>query len=59
VKRRLPGRAPRLPSSFLTDQLLRTVGEELEFGAYLGFDRFLTCGKKFALWAVLYIGVFG
>jgi hypothetical protein len=38
-----------LPSSFSTDQLLRTVVEKLEFGSYLGFGGFLTCGKKFAL----------
>jgi hypothetical protein len=45
-------------SSFSTDQLLRTVMEKLKFGGYLGFDGFLTCGQKFALWAALYIGVF-
>jgi hypothetical protein len=32
-----------LPSSFSTDQ-------------FLGFDGFLTCGKKFTLYATLYIG---
>jgi hypothetical protein len=47
-----------LPSSILTDQLLRTVVERLEFGGYLGFGGFLTCGQKFALWVALYIGVF-
>jgi hypothetical protein len=48
----------KLPSSFSTDQLLRTVAEKLEFDGYLGFSGFLTCGRKFALWATLYIGVF-
>jgi hypothetical protein len=38
-----------LPSSFSTDQLLRTAVERLEFGGYLGFGGFLTCGQKFAL----------
>jgi hypothetical protein len=47
-----------LPSSFSTDQLLRTMAEKLEFGGYLGFGGFLTCSKKFALRAALYIGVF-
>jgi hypothetical protein len=30
---------------------------KLEFGGYLWFGGFLTCGGKFALYAVLYIGV--
>jgi hypothetical protein len=32
-------------------------GRKLEFGGYLGFGRFLTCSRKFALYAALYIGV--
>jgi hypothetical protein len=32
-------------------------GGKLEFGGYLGFDGFLICGQKFALYAALYIGV--
>jgi hypothetical protein len=32
--------------------------EKLKFGGYLGFGGFLTCGRKFALWVALYIGVF-
>jgi hypothetical protein len=32
--------------------------EKLEFGGYLGFGEFLTCGQKSALWVALYIGVF-
>jgi hypothetical protein len=47
-----------LPSSFSTNQLLSTAAEKLEFGGYLGFGRFLTCGQKFVLWVKLYIGVF-
>jgi hypothetical protein len=47
-----------LPSSFSTDQFLRTVVEKFEFGGYLGFSGFLTCGQKFALWVALYIGVY-
>jgi hypothetical protein len=38
-----------LPSSFLTNQLLRTAAEKLKFGGYLGFSGFLTCDRKFAL----------
>jgi hypothetical protein len=48
----------KLPSSFSTDQLLRTTAEKLKFGGYLGFGGFLSFCQKFALWAVLYIGVF-
>jgi hypothetical protein len=33
-------------------------GGKLEFGGYLGFGGFLTCSRKFALYAALYIGVF-
>jgi hypothetical protein len=33
-------------------------GRKLEFGGYLGFSEFLTCGRKFALYAALYIGGF-
>jgi hypothetical protein len=47
-----------LPSSFSTNQLLRTTAKKLEFGGYLGFGGFLTCSQKFALWAALYMGVF-
>jgi hypothetical protein len=38
-----------LPSSFSTDQLLRTAAKKLEFGGYRGFGGFLTCGRKFTL----------
>jgi hypothetical protein len=31
---------------------------KLEFGSYLWFGGFLTCSRKFALYAALYIGVF-
>jgi hypothetical protein len=33
-----------LPSSFSTDQLLRTAAKKLKFDGYLGFGGFLTCG---------------
>jgi hypothetical protein len=42
-----------LPSSFSTNQLLRTAAEKLEFCGYLGFGGFLTCGQKFTLWVAL------
>jgi hypothetical protein len=29
-----------------------------QIGGYLGFGGFLTCGRKFTLYAALYIGVF-
>jgi hypothetical protein len=31
---------------------------KLKIGGYLGFGGFLTCSQKFALYAMLYIGVF-
>jgi hypothetical protein len=47
-------------SSLLASQLTNCSerGGKLEFGGYLGFSGFLTCGQKFALYVVLYIEVF-
>jgi hypothetical protein len=43
----------------LLDRPIALIGDgKLEFGGYLGFGGFLTCGRKFALYAALYIGVF-
>jgi hypothetical protein len=61
VKLRLQGRVPRLPRApfYLLDRPIALIGGgKLEFGVYLGFGGFLTCGRKFALYAALYIGVF-
>jgi hypothetical protein len=57
----LSGRASRLPRApfyLLNRSIAPNASGKLEFGGYLGFGGFLTCGRKFALWAVLYIGVF-
>jgi hypothetical protein len=61
VKLRLQGRAPRLPRApfYLLDRPIAPIGGgKLEFGGYLGFGVFLTCGRKFALYATLHIGGF-
>jgi hypothetical protein len=61
VKLWLQGHAPRLPRGpfqLLDRPIALNGGRKLKFGGYLGFSRFLACGRKFALYAMLYIGVF-
>jgi hypothetical protein len=61
VKLWLQGRAPRLPQAplWLLNRLIAPIGGgKLQFGGYLGFSMLLSCGRKFSLYAALYIGVF-
>jgi hypothetical protein len=61
VKLWLQGHVPRLPQApfYLLNRPIALIGAgKLEFGGYLGFGGFLTRGQKFALYVVLYIGVF-